>query len=33
MYKQKWPLRSVVKIMCPCATPLGTCFLKGNLVD
>ena len=32
MYKQKWSLRSVVKIVCPCATPLGTYFPKGNLV-
>ena len=32
MYKQKWSLRLVVKIMCPRATPLGTYFLEGNLV-
>ena len=35
MYKQKWSLRPVVKItkiMCPCATPLGTYFPEGNLV-
>ena len=31
-YKQKWSSRRVVKIMCPCATPLGTYFPEGNLV-
>ena len=30
-YKQKWSLRRVVKIMCPCAIPLGTYFPEGNL--
>ena len=31
-YKQKWSSRRVVKILCPCATPLGTYFPEGNLV-
>ena len=31
-YKQKWSSRRVVKIMCPCATPLGTYFPERNLV-
>ena len=30
--KQKWSSRRVVKIMCPCATPLGTYFPEKNLV-
>ena len=29
---KKGHLRPVVKIMCPCATPLGTYFPEGNLV-
>ena len=32
-YKQKWSSRRVVKIMCPCATSLGTYFPEGNLVS
>ena len=31
-YEQKWSSRRVVKIMCPCATPLGTYFPEGGLV-
>ena len=29
-YKQKWSFRRVVKIMCICATPLGTYFPEGE---